>query len=325
MTEAPSPPLTVFDIERIGWSELEAHDRHERREIGDNSNCDPLRRHLNKAKGYGDHHTSPKAAVKQYLEDTGAQIDRRNEKPFTRLVLSASPEFFRDDPEAVGTFDRARTRQWQMAAVGWLQKEYGADMVHVAIHLDEATPHIHALIVPTYERKTKRGKQVRQVSHHKHPAHKGRLSFDRCLDRYAASIAHLGIERGRPVPDEVKAMTKAEKRSWIASRARDLTKREKAADERMAMADERMAEADRKMADAASWAAHLADWKAPVQDFIQQTWQVLSEVHLTARVRERLDDFHALGVRAVAAPIPEAPKREEKRARRKPREMERGG
>lgn len=217
MTE--KKPLAVLDIQRIGFNELKAHARHERREIGDTSHTDSERTKLNRSIGLD---KCPETAAKKYLEQTGAKIDKRNEKPFTRLLLSASPEYFRPGrSDQGGEYDPEKMKAWTKASVKWLRDEFGKDTVHIALHLDETTVHLHALVVPTYEKKTKR-RTVRQVSHHKHPAFSEQGSYAACHDRYAAMVQRLGIERGERLPEGARGKKHKTKRQWLSERLRGL-------------------------------------------------------------------------------------------------------
>lgn len=207
----------VLDIQRIGWGALKAHAQHERREIGDRSHTDPNRTPKNSFAGLD---KCPEEAVKRYLERTGAKIDKRNEKPFTRILLSASPEYFRPGrSDQSGTYDARRVKVWTLASMAWLRQEFGYDLVHVALHVDETTPHLHAVIVPTYEKHTKR-RTSRQVSHHKHPAFAGENSYEACHDRYAAAVHDLGIARGERTPEGAKRKRHQTKRQWLGDALR---------------------------------------------------------------------------------------------------------
>lgn len=258
-----SAPLAVLDIQRIGWAGLKAHARHERREIGDLSHTDPTRSCRNKVAGLA---ACPEAAVNMYLERRKAKIDSRNERPFTRLVLSASPQFFRPDkPEEAGSYDPARVRAWSQKAMEWLREEFGTDAVHIALHLDETTAHIHALIVPTYIKQTKRRRTV-QVSHHKHPAFAGEHSYEGCHDRYSAAIRDLGIERG-----ERAGIGKAHqtKRQWIGATIRELRARTKKVEAALDIA-QRLAVRGRDFARAQGLAAHREAISKPAERARQQ-------------------------------------------------------
>lgn len=242
-------PLAVLNIQRIGWAALKAHARHERREIGDLTHTDSARSPRNEVAGLD---PCPETAAKMYIAQRKAKIDKRNERPFTRLVLSASPEYFRPDSvDRPGSYDPARVRAWTRETVAWLRKEFGKDAVHIALHLDETTPHIHALVVPTYIKETKRRRAV-QVSHHKHPAFSGERSYEGCHDRYAKAICSLGIERGERAGG---GKTHRTKRQWIAAAIRELRARSRRVEVALDAA-QRVAERGRDLVRAQGLAAH---------------------------------------------------------------------
>lgn len=211
----------VFDVKRQSLGDLAAQDRHEQRIKGDVTHVDPSREHLNRRRGYDDHLLEPSKAVTSYIEATGARVDPRNQTPCTSFVLSASHEWFKGDgPHG---FDQQRVRDWSNASVGWLESTFGDDLVHISLHMDEKTPHLHAKVVPTTERTTKRGTVIRQVSHHGHPAFKGRRSYARLLTSYAEALEPLGLERGDSLPDGARADTRTA-RQWVDDQARTVAR-----------------------------------------------------------------------------------------------------
>ena len=177
--------------------------------------------------------------VDDYIKKTGAKIDSRNVKPVTGLVLQASPEYYRpeydrDDPDGFGKYDQKKTDAWVAANVKWLKETFGSDCVAAHLHVDERTVHIHAIIVPTFEKaptmpknkrknetqenfdrrveraKRKKGKKV--VSHHKHHLFgAGRKSYGKVVDSYAAAVEHLGIERS----ERGSEATPTTKQEWV--------------------------------------------------------------------------------------------------------------
>ena len=65
------------------------------------------------------------------------------------ILLTASPEYFRpNDPSNYGDYQVDKLDAWAKASQDWLQQEYGDRIVRAELHLDEATPHIHADGVP---------------------------------------------------------------------------------------------------------------------------------------------------------------------------------
>lgn len=74
------------------------------------------------------------------------------------LLLTISPDFFRDDPNAHGTWREDRLKVFQAEATAFLRKTFGSRLVAAVLHLDEATPHIQAVVVPVMPHKTEEGR-----------------------------------------------------------------------------------------------------------------------------------------------------------------------
>lgn len=70
------------------------------------------------------------------------------------VLLSVSPEWFRpDDHEAHGTWNDARLTAFQAEATALLKRTFGPRVVSAVLHLDEATPHIQAVVVPVLRKR----------------------------------------------------------------------------------------------------------------------------------------------------------------------------
>jgi hypothetical protein len=103
------------------------------------------------------------------------------------ILLTASPEYFRpNDPSKYGDYQVGKLDAWTKASQDWLQREYGDRIVRAELHLDEATPHIHAYLVPTDENGQLNCKKI----------FGGRAKMFAFQDSYAAATQHLGLERG---------------------------------------------------------------------------------------------------------------------------------
>jgi hypothetical protein len=103
------------------------------------------------------------------------------------ILLTASPEYFRpNDPSLYGDYQVGKLDAWAKASQEWLQREYGNRIVRAELHLDEATPHIHAYLVPTDENGQLNCKKI----------FGGRAKMFAFQDSYAAATQHLGLERG---------------------------------------------------------------------------------------------------------------------------------
>ncbi len=124
------------------------------------------------------------ALVRQRI---GEQTIRKNAVLCVEMLLTASPEYFRpDEPSKAGYYHPERLQDFQQAVHKWLDDQYGDRIVRAELHLDEATPHVHAYLVPLDER----GKlNCRGLFG-------GRQKLSKFQDSYAEAMSPLGLERG---------------------------------------------------------------------------------------------------------------------------------
>lgn len=105
--------------------------------------------------------------------------------------MTASPDFFRGDVSAHREYNKQKVDDFNRSGIDYLKAEYGADNVVSAIcHLDEATPHIQAVIVPIDYEKSAKGKlnAAKWLD--------GRKLLSEMQDRYFEAMKPLGLERG---------------------------------------------------------------------------------------------------------------------------------
>jgi len=238
--------LLVYNIEPASPSMISSLDRHCLARTPDGaSNIVTARSHLNQILE-GDKEGLMQSLRKLY--ESGVQKPAaQSEKPYLRIVVSASPEYFRpDDPDAIGTWDETRLAAWKEATMTQLREEHSADLIFAELHLDEDTPHIHAVVAPTYSKKArkpgkaKRGETpdqfearkaaalasegVRTVGRASHPTLSKQGSFQRLRERMTVAVDHLGIEYGEDraigTPDGQST------REWVIQQAADLRKLE---------------------------------------------------------------------------------------------------
>lgn len=91
--------------------------------------------------------------VKKYLEKHYLSIGglRKNAVICNELLLTLSPEYFDDgELDFKNKFNKKNTLDFIKQAKDFLINKYGNKLVHLSVHLDESTPHIHAVVVPTY-------------------------------------------------------------------------------------------------------------------------------------------------------------------------------
>jgi hypothetical protein len=110
---------------------------------------------------------------------------RKNAVLAVEVLLTASPEYFRDANMGHGEYNEDKLNEWISPALEFAQKHFGDNLVNCALHLDEATPHLQMFVVP----KREDGKLD------------ARSMFDRTAlikmqDAYHASVKHLGLDRG---------------------------------------------------------------------------------------------------------------------------------
>jgi DNA repair exonuclease SbcCD ATPase subunit len=250
----------VYNIEPASPSMISSLDRHCLvREPDGSSNIVTERSHLNRIlEGHEDGLTaSLKALYASGVKKPTAQA----EKPYLRIVLSASPEYFRPgDPGAVGTWEEDRLAAWEEATMNQLRAEHGDDLIFAELHLDEDTPHIHAVVAPTYLRKArvpgkqKRGETpeqfeerkaaarasegIRTVGRASHPTLSKQGSFQRLRERMTVAVDHLGIEYGED--RAIDAPDGQSTREWVIQEAARLrAEQAELEQDRKALAQER--------------------------------------------------------------------------------------
>ncbi|WP_176316976.1 MobV family relaxase [Burkholderia vietnamiensis] len=98
-------------------------------------------------------------------------------------VLTASPEYFTFGTK--GGWNKSRLKVWANSALEWLKREHGENLVAVTLHLDETSPHLHAIITPL----TPDGRLCAK----EYTARKRLVDWQ---TSYAAAVASLGLQRG---------------------------------------------------------------------------------------------------------------------------------
>ena len=117
----------------------------------------------------------------------GTQRIRKDAVLCVELLLSVSPEYFRPlQPSRAGYWEVDKLEQFQWTVQQWLSQTYGDRIVRAELHLDEATPHIHAYLVPLDERGKLNCKGL----------FGSREQLRQFQDSYAQALEPLGVERG---------------------------------------------------------------------------------------------------------------------------------
>jgi hypothetical protein len=264
----------------VGASAIRAVSEHERRRTPDgSSDIDPARSHMNVVL-HGP--ATQQEALDQFLASGVGEVAAQAESPYVQIVLSASPSFFRAEGQGPGQWDDAKLKQWRDASMEWLRAEYGDDLAHVSLHLDEQTPHMHVLVIPTYQKKPRKpGRQKRGETAEEFQARKaaaeaaagvrviGRASNEKwghawskreARQSYHAAVEPLGlgygrdlIEEGQPSPESMPTG------QWVRERAADLAQKGHEVERLLTEAQEAKAAADRDAAKIRDDAAKSAD------------------------------------------------------------------
>lgn len=168
----------IIRIEKIKKSDkgsVGAHKAHCGR-TRETQNADPGRTHLNQVLLGSIEHTQ------DFLDKRWDELEQKGRKHRSdavgsvEVLLTASPEFFNDNT----------LNSWVMAQKKFLAAEFGAENIaHATLHLDESTPHIHALIVP-----------VENSQLNAKARFGGREKLSAFQDRYYEANKGLGLERG---------------------------------------------------------------------------------------------------------------------------------
>ncbi|WP_425072417.1 plasmid recombination protein [Sagittula sp. S175] len=96
-------------------------------------------------------------------EIIGEAWDPKNEMPWTECILSASHEWFLDED---GDQDPARVAEFDAFAVGYLQQEFGNELIYARIDADEKTRHLSAVIAPEAREKRTNRYILSHAQHH---------------------------------------------------------------------------------------------------------------------------------------------------------------
>lgn len=146
--------------------------------------------------------------VKLRLDEVSINKHRKDAVVAVEILMTASPEFFRpSNPEAHGECDPQRLKQWKSRTEAFLREKYGNNLVEMTLHLDEATPHIHAIVVPAVTKTKSKRRTKQQIMDNESAGtyEEGSLDAKKMFDKfelinlqtdYAKSVEDLGLERG---------------------------------------------------------------------------------------------------------------------------------
>lgn len=128
------------------------------------------------------------------------------------LMLSASPEWFDGlTTDRAALHQHPKFRQWANNAMKWARQEFGQNIIDVALHMDESSPHMHVLAVPL----TKDGRLcAKEVL--------ARSELTRRQDSYAKAMEELGLSRGDPAKETKRRHIKLTEKPQGGGKASEL-------------------------------------------------------------------------------------------------------
>ena len=122
------------------------------------------------------------ARLQQIIDHYDIKV-RKNAALAMEYVLTFSPEMT----------DKIPLNDWVQANIKFLQQEHGDGLLTVDVHLDETTPHLHAICAPLVKKKV-RGKEQMRLSGV--DFWKGKQKLSARQDRYAEAMRPIGLIRG---------------------------------------------------------------------------------------------------------------------------------
>lgn len=107
---------------------------------------------------------------------------RSNAVVAIEVLLTVSPEFFLDSSNMRQS---QKVDRWATTSQNWLKETFGKNLAHSTLHLDEMTPHIHAICIPLLDGVLSSSK-----------LYGDKESLRDLQTSYANALRPLGIERG---------------------------------------------------------------------------------------------------------------------------------
>lgn len=135
---------------------------------------------------------TPRARYEELITKLNIK-ERANGVKAVEIVLTFSPEAKKHIP----------VRKWTEANITWLKKEFGSSAIlNAQLHMDETTPHIHAIIIPVKKKKGAWCLCCRDFLG-------GASKLSALQDRYALAMSefglHRGIKRSNATHEEIKS------------------------------------------------------------------------------------------------------------------------
>lgn len=125
-------------------------------------------------------------AYKRRIKEGGVKSVRKNNTKAIEVMLTYNQKNVSSD---------FSVDAWSKANIEWLQETFGKDnVVSAVLHLDETTPHIHAIVVPVKDGKLA-ATELLQSTTELQKEH-GKRGFEYLQDKYAEKMEPFGLKRG---------------------------------------------------------------------------------------------------------------------------------
>lgn len=168
------------------------------------------------------------------------------------LVLSASPEWFDElTTDRAALHKHPRFRAWANESMAWARREFGRNIIDVALHMDESSPHMHVLAVPLTNDGRLCAKEIL-----------ARSELTRRQDSYAKALQGLGLSRGEPAKETKRRHIKLTEKPQGGGKASELASQLAEAHKENAILQKRVADLRKH---AQSYAKDLLDARTELE------------------------------------------------------------
>ena len=160
--------------------------KHNIERTSDVENVDKSKTHLNRhlielpeGKDYND-------MFKQRIKEEGVKNTRKNQTKAVEFMLTYSQK---------NVTDEFKIDEWCEKNVEWLKENFGEkNVVSVELHLDETTPHIHAIVIPIVDKSLNATRMLQ--SSKDQVAKNGMRGYTYLQDSYCEKMKEFGLQRG---------------------------------------------------------------------------------------------------------------------------------
>jgi len=302
---------SIGRIAKMNVAAAGSADKHDQR-LRTTPNADPARTPLNRlVMGVdGPLPQTLQGRLAEVAQEVGADslVKRKDAVTCMEVLLTASPEYFRpENPTAAGTWNPDNLVAFERVAVKFLGEEFGPrNVIRARLHLDEATPHIHAYVTPITT--TDEGEATRLgvklvAAEDPKDRHKpklnarawvgGRQRLSAFQDRLGEAFLELGLERGvRGSKRHHQAVSQfytqqATREAELSAATSAIEWQHQNLHAQIAAADATLAAAEKREAEAEAKAAELAERERKLEES-KRAWDDERTKRLRTYVRNEI-------------------------------------